>query len=267
EKDGKFKITREGRAAVSAGLNVIEYVQVRDKLSKVSNETSDGGLIDLLLKFSLPQSIRPRALVPSDIELRLVGLDPPHDRYMNLKKNRDEFKKQVISAWLDELGVVEAIERAEYITSQNDSISRRTIGGDIGEGDLESLVGICSTIAWNMSVYCKRVKKSVASRRLALFSRQLTHGVRIDLAASDLFDLSVPTESGILARLSRTDARTLFDNGYESINAIVRKDIDATKPGFARDRFAKNCGLEQVLAKEVYKAAIEHLRVGAEEED
>jgi hypothetical protein len=47
----------------------------------------------------------------------------------------------------------------------------------------------------------------------------------------------------------------------------VRKDIDAKKPGFARDRFAKNCGLDTDLAKIVYKSALEHLKARFDDND
>ena len=47
----------------------------------------------------------------------------------------------------------------------------------------------------------------------------------------------------------------------------MRKDLGASKEGYARDRFAKNCGLDPELAREVYKAALEHIRAGFGEED
>ena len=47
----------------------------------------------------------------------------------------------------------------------------------------------------------------------------------------------------------------------------MRKDIDASKKGLARDRFAKNCGLEPELAREVYKAAMMHIRSRIKEDD
>ncbi len=66
--------------------------------------------------------------------------------------------------------------------------------------------------------------------------------------------------------LSRIEARTLFDRGYKSVNEIVRKDIDAKKPGFARNRFARNSGLEQETAKEIYKAALSHVKSKLDED-
>jgi hypothetical protein len=91
-------------------------------------------------------------------------------------------------------------------------------------------------------------------------AKQLRYGVRSDLAASDLFDLSIPHEKDQERNLTREEIRVLFDKGYETVSDVVRKDIDAEKAGFARDRFARNCGLETSLAKNIYRAAMEHLK-------
>jgi len=48
---------------------------------------------------------------------------------------------------------------------------------------------------------------------------------------------------------------------------VIRKDIDASKKGLARDRFSQNCGLDIDLAKEVYKAAMIHIRAQLEGDD
>ena len=217
-------------------------------------------MIDLVLGFSLPQTLRPRAYVPTEIELRLAEIEPPDQRYLSFKQGRDRFKKLVLQGWLNEKSVEDVIEHAEEIAME-ESGGRRSIGGDIGEGDLETLVGICSNIAWGLSRFLKVMRRRNLSRRFEVFSRQLRYGVRTDLAESDLLDLRITErDDGEPEYLSRTDARTLFDAGYKSINDIVRKDIDAKKPGFARNRFARNCRLDRGMAKNVYKAALDHVK-------
>jgi hypothetical protein len=111
------------------------------------------------------------------------------------------------------------------------------------------------------------MKRRKLARRFELLSNQLRYGVRQDLAESDIFHLSIAIDETSDRYLSRTEIRTLFDRGYGSINDIVRKDIDAEKPGFARDRFAKNCGLDADLAKIVYKTALEHLKARFDDDD
>lgn len=89
-----------------------------------------------------------------------------------------------------------------------------------------------------------------------------------DLASSDLLELHlVQGDSGLSSRLSRHTARILYDNGYTTISDVIRKDIDASKKGLARDRFSQNCGLDTDLAKEVYKAAMMHIRAQLESDD
>ena len=48
---------------------------------------------------------------------------------------------------------------------------------------------------------------------------------------------------------------------------MVKKDLGASKEGYARDRFANNSGLETEFAKEVYKAALSHVRAKLDEDD
>jgi hypothetical protein len=102
-------------------------------------------------------------------------------------------------------------------------------------------------------------------------SRQLQYGVRPDLANSDLLELLlIKSDNSPSSRLSRSTARVLYEHGYRSISDVVRKDIDANLKGLARDRFSKNSGLEQDRAKEVYKAAMMHIRskiIGDEDDE
>ncbi|MHA1577654.1 MAG: hypothetical protein ACTSU3_09870, partial [Candidatus Thorarchaeota archaeon] len=106
------------------------------------------------------------------------------------------------------------------------------------------------------------------SKRLLCFSDQLRHGIKADLAELDLMELIVLQEDGKPhSRISRVDARTLFDSGYRSISEVVRKDLDAKKRGLARDRFAKNSGLDSDYAKTVYKSALEQIRAKFDGDD
>ncbi|MFQ5833050.1 MAG: DEAD/DEAH box helicase [Candidatus Thorarchaeota archaeon] len=264
--DRKFRISKEAKAAVSSGINIIEYVAIQDSLSSLQPSSDESELVDLLLRFSLPQTIRPRALIPTDIELSLANLDSPDQRYREFKHGRDHFKKLVLQGWLDEMSVKDAIEHSEAI-SREALEGRRPVSSDIGEGDLEALVGICSNIAWSICGFLKATRRRSLSRRFEAFSRQLRHGVKMDLATTDLFDLNIPVKDDAASRcLSRLEARTLFDSGYKSVNEIVRKDIDAKKSGFARDRFARNSGLELETAKEIYKAALSHVKSKLDED-
>ncbi|MFX1264836.1 MAG: DEAD/DEAH box helicase [Promethearchaeota archaeon] len=260
KSDGRLRISKEARSVVTSGINIVEYVASRDIISSLQQDTGESELIDLLLRFSLPQTLRPRAYVPTEIELRLAEIEPPDQRYRDFKKGRNQFKMLVLQGWLKEMSVEEVIEHAEA-NSREASGGRQSIGGDIGEGDLETLVGICSNIAWSLGRFLKAMKRRKVSRRLETFSKQLRYGVRADLAESNLFNLRIPVRDDAEPRiLSRVEARTLFDWGYKSIEEIVRKDMDATKPGFARNRFARRCGLDQDLGKEVYKAALDHVK-------
>jgi hypothetical protein len=252
---------------VASGINIVEYVALSDFISSLQKDSAESDLIDLVLGFSLPQTLRPRAYVPTAIELRLAEIEPPDQRYLSFKQGRDRFKKLVLQGWLNEKSVEDVIEFAEAMSTE-ESGGRRSIGGDIGEGDLETLVGICSNIAWSLSGFLKAMRKRNQSRRFEVFSRQLRYGVRADLAKSDLLDLQITERDDSQPEyLSRADARTLFEAGYKSINDVVRKDIDAKKPGFARDRFAKNCGLDRGMGRNIYKAALDHVksRTSAEE--
>ncbi len=260
KSDSRLRISKEARSVVASGINIVEYVALRDLISSLQQDSAESDLIDLVLGFSLPQTLRPRAYVPTEIELRLTEIEPPDQRYLSFKQGRDRFKKLVLEGWLNEKSVEDVIMNAEEI-SRKESGGRRSIGGDIGEGDLETLVGICSNIAWGLSGFLKAIRRRDVSRRFEVFSRQLRHGVRADLAESDLLDLRIrERDDGQAEYLSRLDARTLFEAGYKSINDIIRKDIDAKKPGFARNRFARNSGLEQGMGKSVYKAALDHIR-------
>jgi len=253
-----FKITKETRSAVLAGIDPIDYLQTRKILSTLTKDIDESKLIDVLLNFRLPQAIRPRTLVPLKDELKILGLDAPSEWYMKLVPQRLEIKKIVLQRWIDE-------QEVATIISETGEKSR---GISLDEGDLDSLLGICSTVVESVSGFFKATKKAALAERFIVFSRQLQYGVHADLAGSDLLELHlVQGDSTLSSRLSRNIARILYDNGYTSISDVIRKDIDASKKGLARDRFSQNCGLDVDVGKEVYKAAMKHIRAKLESDD
>lgn len=259
EDSGKgFKTTKETNSAVIAGIDPIDYLQTRMILSSLPENVEESKLIDVLLNFRLPQAIRPRTLVPLKDELKVLELEAPSDWYMKLVPQRLETKKTVLQRWIDE-------EEVATIISETGEKSR---GISLDEGDLDSLLGICSTTVDSISRFYNVTKKPDLAERFRIFSRQLQYGVHADLASSDLLELNlIQGDSALSSRLSRTTARILYDNGYTSISDVIRKDIDASKKGLARDRFSQNCGLDMDLAKEVYKAAMMHIRAQLEGDD
>ncbi|MCK4566689.1 MAG: hypothetical protein KAU48_05200, partial [Candidatus Thorarchaeota archaeon] len=73
EKSGKgFKITKETRSAVLAGIDPIDYLQTKDILSNLTGDIEETRLIEVLFNFRLPQEIRPRTLVPSKDEMKVL---------------------------------------------------------------------------------------------------------------------------------------------------------------------------------------------------
>ena len=219
---------------------------------------SESTLIDMLLNFRLPQSIRPRTFVPIKSELKIMELNPPEEWYMNLVPGRKEIKKRVLERWLDEQEVTTIISETRELAK----------GISLDEGDLDSLLGVCSAAAESLSSFFLVKRKQKLSDKFHILTRQLQYGVHPDLAGSDLLDLQfIEGDNTPSSRISRTTARRIYENGYHSISEIVRKDIDASKKGLARDRFAKNCGLEPELAREVYKAAMMHIRSRIKEDD
>jgi replicative superfamily II helicase len=253
-----FNLNRESRDALMSGIDPIDYIKMRKGLSQVRTDNTDSELIDLLLEFRLPQSIRPRTLVPLEAESKILKLEPPEDWYMKLVPSRLEIKRSVLKRWVDEQDVTTIIsETGEMIR-----------GISLDEGDLDSLLGICSSVAESLSKYYQTLRKRNLSERFQILSRQLQYGVRSDLADSDLLELPlIQGDNSPSSRLSRSTARVLYEHGYKSISDVVRKDIDASQKGLARDRFANNCGLEPEAAKGVYKAAMMYIRSKLMEED
>lgn len=247
-----FEMAPGAKAAVKAGLDIIDFLSVRGRFDNID----EPDLIDLLLDLRLPQAIRPRSIRPLVAELDIMGIEQPDDWYMQRLPERKGIKRTVIEEWIDEREVGEIVEAARESTR----------GVTLDEGDLASLLGICSAAAAKLGEYLKAIKKKGLADRMQTLSRQLRFGVRRDLAQSDLLELRLLAgDDTPSSRLSRSDARVLFERGYQSINDVVRKDIDARKKGLARERFAQNSGLEPEHAIDIYKAAMKHIRSGLEE--
>ena len=253
-----YKINKEARNAILAGLDPIDYIQAMNRISKLKESDPETAFIAMLLSFRLPQSIRPRTFIPTKSELKIMELNPPEEWYMNLVPEREEIKKRVLERWLDE-------QEVTIIISETRELAK---GISLDEGDLDSLLGVCSATAESLSSFFQVKRKQKLSDRFHVLTRQLQYGVHPDLAGSDLLNLQfIEGENTPSSRISRTTARRIYEHGYHSISEVVRKDIDASKKGLARDRFAKNCGLEPELARKVYKAAMMHIRSRIKEDN
>jgi len=253
-----YKLSKDARSAILVNIDVTDYVQISGPLSKLKEDANESSLIDILLQCRMTQYIRPRSFVPPKIELDIMNLDPPEDWYLRRVPERQSVKTAVLERWLDEEDVSTIVKEAAEMAR----------GISLDEGDLNSLLGICSRSAENLSQFLLTTKKPGLAKRMTVLSRQVMYGVSKDLAGSDLLELQLlPGDASPSSRLSRGTARTLYENGYTSISDVVKKDLGASKEGYARDRFAKNCGLEPDHAKEVYKAALSNVRAKLEEDD
>ncbi|MFW9789067.1 MAG: DEAD/DEAH box helicase, partial [Candidatus Thorarchaeota archaeon] len=253
-----FKLTKDARGAIQANLDISDYLRIKDKLSKIKDDSDESVLLDLLLQTQMPQSIRPRTFMPSKMEINLMGLEPPEEWYERRVPERHAVKMSVLQEWVDEQEVLSIVKDAAEMAR----------GISLDEGDLTYLLDICSGVAESISQYLNLIKRPRLAARMRVLSRQLQYGVGKDLADSDLLELRLlPGDDSPSGRLSRSTARTLYERGYTSISDVVRKDLGASKEGYARDRFAKNCGLEPDLAREVYKAALSHIRARFDDDE
>jgi len=253
-----FKISKDARDAILAGIDPIDFMETKKILSNLKKDIDEAKLIEVVLSFKLPQAIRPRTLVPSKDELNVLGLDPPQDWYLKLVPLRLDTKITVLQRWIDEEDIATIIKET----------GEKSKGINLDEGDLDSLLGVCSTVIHSISGYFTSVGEKDLAERFSIFIRQIQYGVHADLASSDLLELHLAKgDSAPSSRISRKTARVLYDNGYTSISDVIRKDIDASQKGLARDRFSQNCGLDVNLAKEVYKAAMMHIRAKLESAD
>jgi hypothetical protein len=253
-----YRLSKTARSAILSNIDIADFVRISGPLSKLTEDTDESKLLDLLLQHRMAQSIRPRSFVPSKIELRLMKLDPPEEWYVQRVPERLAVKKAVLERWLEEQNVATIVKEAAEMAR----------GISLDEGDLNSFLGICSRNAENLSQFLIATKRKNLVRRMTVLSRQVRYGVCKDLAGSDLLELQLlPGDDSPSSRLSRENARILYENGYTSISDVVKKDLGASKEGYARDRFAKNSGLETGFAKDVYKAALSHIRAKLEEDD
>ncbi len=264
--DSGFKLSKNVIAATRSGLDIIRYLEIQTLLDQMGPDASNGELVDTILSFGLPQIVRPRTSYPTTIELKAAGIENPSNWYDELTRGRNKVKRTAVKGWVEERDAVDVISDANA-EGQNIVIDGRSMGGiDIDEGDFDALTRICSGLAEDLSQYFLQLKKKEVAERCHIFSRQLLYGVREDLAKSDLLELILHLKDDQLTSLSRHDARVLYDREYESISDVLSKDRDPEKRGLARDRFARNSGLEPTFAKEVYKAALQYVRSRLEEE-
>jgi helicase len=262
-----YTLTSNAREAFEAGLDPIDYVGVRKILAELTDSPDMSTLVELLLRFNLVQSSRPRTVVPSEIEIQMAGVEKPLSWSSELAEKRKGVKKQALTMWLEEKSIAHILETSDKLGEHVVVGTRRIAGSNLDEEDLATLAESCSSMAESISKFMAATGRDVLKARFALLSKQLRFGVKEDLAGSNLMELQVirnGNQSPIA--LSRAEARILYDRGYRRIAEVVYTDADANKPGLARNRFAVNSGLEPSLAKDIYKAAIIFLRTRKREE-
>lgn len=256
-----YTLTSDAREAFEAGLSPIDYVGVRQTLSELTDTPDITKLVELLLRFSLVQSSRPRTVVQSEIEIQMAGMERPQTWSLELAEKRKEVKKRALTMWLEENSVARILETSDKLGEQVVVGALRIAGSNLDEEDLATLTESCSSIAESVSRFMAATGRNVLETRFALLSRQLRFGVAEDLASSDLMELQIiRNEDQRPVALSRAEARTLYNRGYRRIAEVVYTDADANKPGLARNRFAVNSGLDPSLARNIYKAAMIFLR-------
>ncbi|MHA1637258.1 MAG: DEAD/DEAH box helicase [Candidatus Thorarchaeota archaeon] len=263
-----YKLSKDFKAAVLAGLDIIKYISVRNLLLELDYNTSEETLIDLLMNFDIPQSIRPKSLIPTEIELQLMGIPPVKDWYAKFVEARERIKRYVIGDWIKEATIAnmmpKVIQLSHEVRNGKDPVS----GSDLDEGDIDILVVECSNLANNLSIFFRSLKKLKLGKRMEILSNQLRYGIKADLAEFDLMELMIHQDNAMpVSRIERTDARILYDNGYRTISEVVRNDLDAKKKGLARERFAENSGLDLDYAIDVYKSALAHIRAKFDDDD
>lgn len=262
ESTGQFlKPTPETRAAIQAGLSIIDYERVRSLLASLDDAAEQEALTDILLEFRLVQSARPRTVMPSEIELYLAELAKPEGWLLELTDGRKTVKKQALLDWISEMTMAEVISHAEQ-TAKGLKVGDRPVwGSSLDDGDLVNLVNWSSAIAFTISDYLYRTGADTLSQRFETLGNQLKYGVKKDLAESDLLRLELGEDAmGSSRPISRTEARTLYERGYHSIEQVVKKNLDASKEGLARERFATRSGLDKGLALRIYKSALRVVR-------
>jgi DNA-binding PadR family transcriptional regulator len=255
-----FKLSKNMRAAAESGLDSIHYAEHENEIAQLHADDETKTFLDILLEFPLPQSARPRTYLPTQIELRSAGLDEIEDWYEELVNRRQRIKQAVLEGWTQEKSVPQILDEAIHVATEESSSDRPSGGSDIEEGDLMSLASIGKGISTDFQSYQYKLGNMPLMERFRTLSIQMEYGLRSDIAATTLPILVIQLSEKEKRHLSQLEMRTLYDNGYQSISDILKKDVDASKKGLARNRFAKNCGLEFQLAKKVYKSALNHVR-------
>lgn len=254
------KLSKNMRAAADSRLDSIHYVEHENEINSLKDDRDTDAFLEILLKFPLPQSARPRTYLPTQIELKCAGLDEVEDWYKELVARRHRIKQTVLNGWTKEESVPQILEEALQVATEASSSDRPSGGSDIEEGDLMALADICKSLSREFQSYQQKLANLPLAKRFEILSLQMEYGLRPDIAATTLPNLVVHLSEKDERPLSRKEMRTLYDNGYRSISDILKKDVDASKKGLARNRFAKNCGLDFQLAKQVYKSALRYVR-------
>ncbi len=260
QREHEFCLSREVELANDAGLNLIDLASTRDVLSRIGADSDVGSLVNVVLRFRLVQQCRPRTVIPMGIELDMTGLSEPADWYIESVKRRTDIKTGLLIRWISEEPVDSVLGDTEISVTETDSRDEYNEGQEVDEGDLVTLVHRASDAARIISEFLRRGGDVARSHRFRTLSIQLKHGCREDVADTDLFEMVLTLQNQHERTLTREEARCLFNHGYRSIEDIVRRDMNVSRTGFARDRFVKNSGLEPSLAKQVYKTAIAVLR-------
>ncbi len=264
-----YRLSENTLAAARSGLGIIRYLEKQDEIDALDNDASDTQMIDLVLSFDEAQIVRPRTSYPTEIELEAAGLEKPDAWFDVLTLGRMRIKGAALERWINESDMPDVLafanEEGRNMTINNENIG--TVG--IEEGDLDSLINICSEIAMKLSNYYQLIKRKRLSKRMELFSEQLRYGARSDIVSTDILELELFDKNGYQYTLPKQDARALYDKGYRSISDILKKYVDPEKKTLARDRFAENSGLDPIYAKEIYKAALAYVRarMSSDEED
>lgn len=257
----KNAVTVAGTAkkAIESGMYLIDYALLGEHIEGLSATSTLEDLTSVLLRFDLVQSLRPSTRFPARIELETMELEEPGNWYEELVEMRGKVKKKAILDWAKELEMPTIIENSHELAREIKIGGQPAAGSGLAEGDLITLVGVCSNLASGVSRFLRSIGRIEAAEKMDMCSVRLRYGVKPDLAETDLFDLEIPSATETRS-LTREEARTLYDKGYESIRDLVFKDIDRKKKGYARDRFAQNCGLPEDEGMRIYKAALKHVR-------
>ncbi|MFO7835064.1 MAG: DEAD/DEAH box helicase [Candidatus Thorarchaeota archaeon] len=259
KSENTIALVDEAKKAIESGMYLIDYVLLRDKIMNLSEKSTLDDLTSVLLRFNLVQFLRPTTRFPEKIELKTMGLEEPSDWYADLVEMRSRVKRKAILDWSNELKMPTIIENSHNLAQEIKIGGKPAAGSGLAEGDLIRLVGVCSNLAGGMSRFLRAIGRVNSAEQMEMCSVRLRYGVKPDLARTDLFELEIPR--GTEARtLTREEARILYNREYKSIHDLVFKDIDRKKEGYARERFAQNCGLDEDEGVKIYKAALKYVR-------